>query len=67
MNMYPSYILSFYIDFLPCSDNQIRKLFTKLFSILWTLTFVYILQNMCLEIIILSTMTQDLFNSEDEK
>ena len=34
MNMYPSYILSFYIDFLPCSDNQIRKLFTKLFSIL---------------------------------
>ena len=58
---------SFYIDFLPCFDCQILKLFTKLFSILWTLIFVYILQNMCPEIIILSILTHDLFNSGDEK
>ena len=31
---------SFFIDFLPCSDCQILKLFTKLFSIFWHI-FLY--------------------------
>jgi len=48
--------------------NVILKLFTKLFSNCFdTNYFIIILHNMCPEIIIMSTMTQALFNSGDEK
>jgi len=50
---------SFFIDFLSCSDCQMLKLFTKLFSILLTHYCINILHNMCPEIIMLSTLTNN--------
>ena len=59
---------SFFIDFLPCSDCQILKtIYYASQDSVGTYYFINILHNMCPEIIIMSSLTQQLFNSGYDK